>query len=202
MKKEKTEDKDILQDNLVDENLTPEQEDLNSSEKDEQDHGSEENLKEEIQQEIGEVDKIKDELEQIKDKYLRLYSEFDNFRRRTAKEKVEMVKTANEDLLTALLPIVDDFERAKKASEAKDNATAALEGYGLIYNKLMKNLNQKGLTKMELSAGSEFNPEFHEAITQIPAHDEKLKGKIVDVIEQGYYLGDKVIRYAKVVIGM
>ncbi|HEY9048219.1 MAG TPA: nucleotide exchange factor GrpE [Ohtaekwangia sp.] len=143
--------------------------------------------------------KLQSELAEQKDKYLRLYSEFENFRRRTSKEKLEMIQSANEQLIKALLPVADDFERAEKAfkgTESKD-----LEGIFLIYTKFKKILDQSGVKVMEAGAGSEFNPDLHEAITQIPAPDEKLKGKIVDVVEKGYLLNDKVIRFAKVVVG-
>ncbi|WP_017732798.1 nucleotide exchange factor GrpE [Nafulsella turpanensis] len=144
---------------------------------------------------------LEKELAEQKDKYLRMYSEFENFRRRTAKEKLDMIKTANESMATALLPVLDDFERAMNAFEKDEQDASVQEGVQLIYNKLKKVLEQKGVTVMDLKQGDEFDAEFQEAITQIPASDEKLKGKIVDVVEKGYMLGDKVIRFAKVVIG-
>jgi molecular chaperone GrpE len=150
-------------------------------------------------EEQGDVAKLQGELAEQKDKYIRLYSEFDNFRRRTAKEKLEMIQSANEQLLKALLPVIDDFERAEKSFKDKDSKD--LEGFFLIYNKFKKTLDQHGVKTMEAGAGSEFNPDLHEAITQIPAPDEKLKGKIVDVVEKGYLLNEKVIRFAKVVVG-
>jgi molecular chaperone GrpE len=146
-----------------------------------------------------EVAKLKNDLGEAKDKYIRLYSEFDNFRKRTAKEKLEMVQSANEHLLRTLLPVVDDFERAEKSFREKNDKE--LEGFFLIYNKFKKVLEQTGVKVMELGPGSDFNADLHEAITQIPASDEKLKGKIVDVIEKGYLLNEKVIRFAKVVVG-
>ncbi len=150
-------------------------------------------------EEQGDVAKLQGELAEQKDKYIRLYSEFDNFRRRTAKEKLEMIQSANEQLLKALLPVIDDFERAEKSFKDKDSKE--LEGFFLIYNKFKKTLDQHGVKTMEAGTGSEFNPDLHEAITQIPAPDEKLKGKIVDVVEKGYLLNEKVIRFAKVVVG-
>jgi len=157
---------------------------------------------EELSEEQKELDKLRDELSESKDKYLRLYSEFDNFRRRTAKEKLDMVQTANEDLMSELLPVVDDFERAIKTFDEKDaDIKAVKDGVELIYNKFNKALERKGLTVMEGKEGMDFDPELHEAITQIPAPKPKLKGKVVDVIEKGYLLKEKVIRYAKVVIG-
>ncbi len=159
-----------------------------------------ENLSE--NQEEGEKNehlKLQNELAEQKDKYLRLYSEFENFRRRTAKEKIEMVQSANEELIRALLPVVDDFDRAEKAF--KDTKDKELEGIFLIQNKLKKVLEQYGVKAMTIESGTAFDSDFHEAITQIPAPDEKLKGKIVDVVEKGYLLNDKVIRFAKVVVG-
>ena len=145
--------------------------------------------------------KLEQELAEQKDKYLRMYSEFENFRRRTAKEKLDMIKTANESMATALLPVIDDFERAIKSFEQEDKEESVQEGIQLIYNKLTKALEQKGVTVMDLKPGDDFDAEYQEAITQIPAPDEKLKGKVVDVVEKGYMLGEKVIRFAKVVIG-
>lgn len=151
--------------------------------------------------EVSETEQLENELAQQKDKYLRLYSDFENFRRRNAKERLELHKTANEDVLTDLLPIIDDFERAIQAAQEQEGADALKEGVDLVYNKLVRTLNQKGLEVMEIKKGDNFDPDFHEAITQIPVEDDKLKGKIVDVIEKGYMLGEKVIRFAKVVTG-
>jgi len=149
----------------------------------------------------GEVAKLQGEVAEQKDKYIRLYSEFENFRRRTAKEKLEMVQSANEQLIKAMLPVADDFERAEKAFKEKIEGDTTLEGFILIYNKFKKTLDQYGVKPMEVPSGSDFNADIHEAITQIPVPDEKLKGKVVDVVEKGYLLNDKVIRYAKVVVG-
>lgn len=147
----------------------------------------------------GEVAKLQAALEQQKEKYIRLYSEFENFRRRTAKEKLEMIQSANEQLLRALLPVADDFERAEKAFADKNDKD--LEGFLLIYNKFKKTLDQAGVKVMEVKPGAAFDADFHEAITQIPVGDDALKGKVVEVVENGYLLTDKVIRYAKVVVG-
>ncbi|MTI32006.1 nucleotide exchange factor GrpE [Xanthovirga aplysinae] len=155
----------------------------------------------EEKQEVSETEKLSAELAEYKDKYLRIYSDFENFRRRTAKEKLELVSTANAGLLTDLLPVIDDFERALGAMEGKEEAKGLQEGVELVRNKFEKTLEQKGLKQMEIAKGDDFNPDFHEAITQIPVEDKKLKGKIVDVIEKGYFLGEKVIRFAKVVTG-
>lgn len=148
----------------------------------------------------SEVEKLTSELNDIKDKHLRLYSEFENYRRRTAKERLELIGSANADLMTALLPILDDFERAREASE-KANSSTEFEGMNLIYQKLLKELKNKGLKPMENLEGKSFDAEVHEAISQTPAPKKKLKNRIVHVVEKGYYLNDKVIRYAKVVIG-
>ena len=144
---------------------------------------------------------VADELAEAKDKYLSLYSEFDNFRRRTAKERMELIGTASRDLMEQLLPILDDFDRASQsANSEKATLESVKEGIDLIQQKINKTLEGKGLKRMEIKSGDEFNPELHEAITQIPA-DEKLAGKIVDVVEPGFFLNETVIRFAKVVIG-
>lgn len=148
----------------------------------------------------SEVDKLSADLAEAKDKYLRLYADFENFRRRGAKEKIEYLKTANEELIKEILPIVDDFQRALKSLENDSDSQAAKEGMQIIYNKLLKVLEQKGLKPME-SVGTEFNPELHESIAQIPAPSSDMKGKVIDEVEKGYYLQDKVIRFAKVVVG-
>ena len=140
------------------------------------------------------------ELAEIKDKYLRLAAEFENYKRRTSKERIDLFKTANQELMVALLPVLDDFERARNATAATTDADAVRESIEIIQNKLNKTLLQKGLTAME-AKGGDFDAELHEAITQIPAPSDDLKGKIVDEVEKGYYLGDKVIRHAKVVLG-
>lgn len=142
-----------------------------------------------------------DELAEARDKYLRLYSEFDNFRRRTSKERIELIATAGRGVIEQLIPVLDDLERAG-ASAQSDKATlqSVTEGLTLIQQKFSKTLESKGLKRMQIKQGDEFNPELHEAITQIPA-EEKLAGKIVDVVEQGYFLHETVIRFAKVVIG-
>lgn len=161
---------------------------------------TEEADKEEIEEE-SETDKLQADVQEAKDKYIRLYSEFENFRRRTAKERLDLIKTANEDLMSALLPVMDDFQRAQKALEESEDHKASKEGFDLIYNKFSNILKQKGLKPMEDKKGTEFNTEFHEAISQMPVEKKKLKGKIIDVVEQGYYLDEKVIRFAKVVLG-
>jgi len=140
-------------------------------------------------------------LAEAKDKYLRLFAEFENFRRRTAKERLDLIKTASEDLVAALLPVVDDFERSLEIFNENEAVAPMYEGIQLVYQKMLKILEQKGLTRMDVARGSEFDSEYHEAVVQTPAPSEELKGKVVDVIESGYFLGEKVLRYAKVVIG-
>ncbi|MBP7808470.1 MAG: nucleotide exchange factor GrpE [Bacteroidia bacterium] len=148
---------------------------------------------------VTEEEKLKKQVAELNDKYLRLYSEFDNFRKRTIKEKSELIKTASEDVLKAVLPVIDDFERAIKANEVVTDPAPIKEGIALIYNKLKNSTQLKGLTAFE-SIGQDFNADTMEAITHIPATDENQKGKVVDEVEKGYKLGDKVIRYAKVVV--
>lgn len=145
-------------------------------------------------------DLLKEELSLANDKYLRLYAEFDNFRRRTIKEREDARKMEGRDVITALLPVLDDFERALKATENATEVAPVREGVALIQNKLKNALNQKGLQPME-SIGQPFDADLHEAITNVPAPTEDLKGKVIDEMEKGYYLNDKVIRFAKVIVG-
>jgi molecular chaperone GrpE len=144
--------------------------------------------------------KLKQEHSELKDKYLRLFAEFDNFKKRTFKEKLDMMKTASSDAIQAMLPVLDDFDRAKKNAEDENSAEPFSEGVSLVYQKLYASLKAKGLKPME-SNGLDFDPELHEAVTEIPVADEAMKGKIVDTIERGYFLNDKLIRHAKVVVG-
>jgi len=144
---------------------------------------------------------LEQEIAQWNDKYLRLYSEFDNYRKRSIKERIELSKTAASDLITTLLPVLDDFERALNAMDTdEDKENAIIDGINLIYNKLKNILSQQGLERMKVM-GEEFDTDFHEAMTNIPAPKPELKGKVVDVIQNGYLLNGKVIRYAKVVVG-
>jgi len=154
----------------------------------------------EVVEEVDELTKATEALAEMKDKYLRLYSEFENFRKRTQKEKVAFFKTANEDLLLELIPIADDFERGMKANEGTEDQKVIKEGVTLIYDKFSKLLTNKGLEAIN-ATGEVFDTELHEAITQIPAPTDKMKGKVIDEVEKGYKLGEKVIRYSKVVIG-
>lgn len=163
-----------------------------------------ENKEEQLNSESSEVspeEKLQQEVQELKDKYLRLYSEFENYRRRTAKEKLDLIKTASEDLIKDILPVIDDFERAFNASENLSDIQKVREGNQLVFQKLLKILESKGIKVMDDLVGNPFDPETQEAITQIPAPNEQMKGKVVDVVEKGYTLGDKVVRYAKVVIG-
>ena len=146
------------------------------------------------------VDSASRDLAELKDKYLRLYADFENFRRRTAREKLDLISNANENLLQALIPVVDDFERAMQSIDSTDDVTALREGISLIYIKLYKTLEGKGLKPMS-AKGELFDADLHESITQFPAPSEDLKGKVIDEIEKGYYLNDKVIRFAKVIVG-
>lgn len=148
----------------------------------------------------GELDKLKAEAADWKDKYIRLYAEFENFRHRTSKEKLALIGTATEGLMTELLPVIDDFERSMKAMEQATDVASLKEGVELVFHKLIKTLNNKGLKSME-SVGKPFDADNHEAITQIPAPDPSQKGLVLDEVEKGYLLQDKTIRYAKVVIG-
>ena len=146
------------------------------------------------------IDELSSSVEKEKNQFLRLFAEFENYKKRTYKERLELFKTASQDLVTALLPVLDDFERALaeiKKSERNDQ----LQGIELIYNKLFDTLQNQGLTKLEVNEGDGFDAELHEAITQIPAPKEKLKGKGIDVVGTGYKLGEKIIRYPKVVVG-
>lgn len=143
----------------------------------------------------AENEALQTQVSELKDKYLRLHAEFDNFRKRSMKERLETMKTASRDTMTALLPVLDDFVRADKNMEG-----GMPEGIKIVYNKMLKVLEQRGLTPMA-SDGEVFDPELHEALTEIEVPDEEMKGKIVDTIETGYYLNDTIIRHAKVVVG-
>lgn len=154
----------------------------------------------EVEDDEDELAKYKADLEKEKDKFLRLFAEFENYKRRTSKERVELFKTAGQEVMQAMLPVLDDFDRAMtEIQKAKDKNLQ--KGVELISNKLRETLKAKGLKQMEVKTGDAFDADLHEAITQIPAPKDSLKGKIVDVIESGYQLGEKIIRYPKVVVG-
>lgn len=166
-------------------------------------NNQEENItqtEETTQENVTEAPTAEELLAEEKDRYIRLYAEFENYKKRTSKEKMEFFTYANQEMMVSMLGVLDDFERALKEIAKNGNPTD-LQGVELIYQKFKSKLTEKGLKIMEVKAGDSFNVDFHEAITQIPAPSEDLKGKIVDVIETGYTLGDKVIRFAKVVTG-
>ena len=150
--------------------------------------------------EVDEVSQLKADVEEQKDKYLRIYAEFENFKKRSRREKLDLLSTAARDTLSAMLPVMDDFDRAKNAAESDDNKEGFSEGVELVYNKFVGALSAKGLKAME-STGEVFDPELHEAIAEIPAPSEDMKGKIIDTTEKGYFLNEKIIRHAKVVVG-
>ena len=162
---------------------------------------SQEKSTENQETEIGPVAKLEDEVKDLKDQNLRLYAEFENFRRRTAKERLELIESANKDTLAVLLPVLDDFDRALKNIEETEVNVPVLEGMKLISHKLKETLKGKGLKEMESTVGQAFDVETMEAITQIPAPTPEMAGKVIDEVEKGYFIGEKVIRYAKVVVG-
>lgn len=179
-----TQDKDTQQNEAQADDARESRKDKKKSKKDKSDN-----------QEV--VEKLQAELSEQKDKHLRLYAEFENFRKRTAKERVELFDSANKELMADLLPVLDDFNRAAKANESGELD----EGTQLIYHKFHNTLKNKGLKPIEIEAGDDFDVEIMEAITRIPAPEDKLKGKVIDVIEPGYKLGSRMLRYAKVVVG-
>ena len=146
------------------------------------------------------ISELNSQVNDEKDKFLRLFAEFENYKKRTSKERLDLYKTASQELMTALLPILDDLNRASHEF-SKSKEKALVEGFSLIKNKFSDTLKTQGLILIEVKKGDNFDAEIHEAITQIPAENDKMKGKIIDVIEFGYKLGDKVIRYPKVVVG-
>jgi len=175
--------------------IVNDQEDLNTETSNQETEVSENELSVEDQ-----MLNLQAELDKEKDKFLRLFAEFENYKRRTGKERVEMFKTAGQEVMQSMLPVLDDFDRALiEIQKAKDKNLQ--KGVELISNKLRETLKSKGLKEMEVSAGDVFDADIHEAITQIPAPKDSLKGKIVDVIEKGYELGEKIIRFPKVVTG-
>ena len=159
-----------------------------------------ENEAPELVEELSEVDKLKAEVATLNDKYVRLYAEFDNVKRRTALERRELLQTAGKDVIVSLLTVIDDFERAAKAMETATDVKSVKEGVDLVHHKFKNILAQKGLKEME-SKGQVFNADIHEAITSIPAPTADLKGKVIDEVEKGFTLNDKVIRFAKVIVG-
>lgn len=182
---ENTKQKDILEQNESVTNELPE---------------IDENLIQPEEVQISDEEKFKAEASEWQNKYLRLYAEFDNFKRRTSKERLELLQIAGKDVIVDLLPVLDDFERAQKSIEKASNIEAVKEGVKLVHHKLKNVLTNKGLKEMN-AIGAEFDADVHEGITNIPAPSDDLKGKVVDELEKGYYLNDKVIRFAKVIIG-
>lgn len=182
--------------------MTKKKENIETDAVEEKTNGKQEDTAQDVEQEKEAVKEptLQEKFDELNDKYLRLYSDFDNYRKRTMKEKVDLISNAGAGVVKDLLPILDDFERAIKSNETVTDEAALKEGFSLISTKINSILTAKGLKKMEAKE-LPFDSEVHEAITNIPAPTEDLKGKVVDVIEQGYYLNDKVIRYAKVVVG-
>ena len=151
-------------------------------------------------EELNELDTLKKEVEEQKEKFIRLYAEFDNYKRRNAKERVELIQTAGREVIQSMLEVLDDCERAEKQMNQSEDLKQIREGIGLVFSKFRNMLQSRGLKEMK-SIGEAFNPDFHEAITEIPVPDETMKGKIVDEVEKGYTLNDKIIRFSKVVVG-
>lgn len=187
--KKKKEDEPIM-DNQAEQEIEHTGEEINQAE----------NANAEPAVELSAEEKLKQENSALNDKYLRLFAEFDNYKRRTQKERVELLQTAGKDVVVSLLPVLDDFERAIKATDNATEVSAIRDGIILVQNKLKSILGQKGLKEMN-SLNQTFDTDMHEAITKIPAPSEELKGKVVDELEKGYTLNDKVIRFAKVVVG-
>jgi molecular chaperone GrpE len=155
---------------------------------------------ENLTEESRELENLQKELQEQKEKYMRLYADFDNFKRRNAKERVELIQTAGRDVLQSMLEVMDDCDRAEKQMQKSDDLKQIREGIQLVFTKFRNTLQAKGLKEMN-SIGEEFNPDVHEAITEIPVPDESMKGKVVDEVEKGYMLNDKIIRFSKVVVG-
>ena len=149
---------------------------------------------------ISELDQLKADIAEQKDKYLRLMAEFDNYKRRTSKERIELIQTAGKDVIVSLLDVLDDCDRAEKQLSKSDDINVQKEGIQLVFNKIRSTMQSKGLTAME-SIGKDFDVELHEAITEVPAPNDKQKGKVIDEITKGYFLNEKIIRFAKVVVG-
>ena len=156
--------------------------------------------KSKLQEKEAEIEKLKAEKAELNDRFLRLFSEFDNYKKRVSKEKLDLIATASEKVLVSLLPVIDDFERAIAANEKAADVDSMKEGFNLIYNKLIQMMKRFDVEEIQ-AKGEEFNTDFHEAVTHFPAQNEEDKGKVIDVTEKGYKLKDKVIRYAKVVVG-
>ncbi|MFQ5445576.1 MAG: nucleotide exchange factor GrpE [Saprospiraceae bacterium] len=187
-KQDEKQQKQVSEDTLVAEKEQPSKQTETLDDKAPGENGLSEKI-EELQQQLGE----------LKEKYMRLYAEFENYKKRTIREKIDWMKTAAQDTMSALLPVLDDFDRARKFAEDNDGEGWS-DGVELLYHKLYSTLKSKGLHPME-STGETFDPEFHDAITEIAAPSNKMKGKVIDTIEKGYRLNEKIIRHAKVVVG-
>jgi molecular chaperone GrpE len=199
MKNEKandTEEKFTQEEQAAREQDQGEEQDAQAQEENE----NEESEADQEENQMSKEDELKLEVAAWQDKYMRLHAEFDNYRKRNNKERLDLIKNASGDVIKELLPIVDDFERAIKANEETEDVASLKEGYHLIHNKLFRSLESKGLKPMN-SQGEPFDTDHHEAITNIEAPSEDMKGKVVDVVEKGYFLNDRVLRYAKVVVG-
>jgi molecular chaperone GrpE len=151
-------------------------------------------------EETSALETLQKELQEQKEKYIRLYADFDNFKRRSAKERIELIQTAGREVIQSMLEVVDDCDRAEKQLQKSDDLHQIREGIQLVFSKLRNTLQAKGLKEMK-SIGEDFNPDLHEAITEIPVPDENMKGKVVDEVEKGYLLNEKIIRFSKVVVG-
>lgn len=183
---------------------TTEQDEILNTDDNSEESTQEENVQdettEETAQELDELQLLKNQVDELKDKNLRLSAEFDNYRKRTAKERVDLISTAGKDVVQALLDVVDDSNRAIIQMETDTDAESIKKGATLVFNKLYNTLQQKGLKAMDC-VGKDFDADLHEAITEIPAPSEDMKGKVIDIVQPGYYLNDKLIRHAKVVVG-
>jgi molecular chaperone GrpE len=186
------------QTNIIDETESLENENFEEESAESNDEADAENN--EKQNAVDENSKAAAELSEMKDKYLRLYAEFDNYRKRTLREREELIKTAAEGAIKSIIPTLDDFERAIKAAKAANEENSIVEGIVLIYEKMLRTLEQQGLKAME-SDTQPFDPDLHEALTKVPVPSDDMKGKVIETIEKGYYLKEKIIRYAKVVVG-
>lgn len=198
--KKKKEEEPVVENNTAEEALENNSVESVESAKNETSEAKENVESVENAKELSAEEKLKQEVAELNDKYLRLFAEFDNFKRRTQKERIELLQTAGKDVVVSLLPVLDDFERAIKSTENTAEVAPVREGIVLVQNKLKSILGQKGLKEIE-SINTEFNTDLHEAITQIPSPTEEQKGKVIDELEKGYTLNDKVIRFAKVVVG-
>ncbi len=177
-----------------------EEKEINTPETVENVENSPENAPEVENEPLSELDQAKAELAEQKDKYLRLMAEFDNYKRRTAKERMELIQTAGKDVIVSLLDVLDDCDRAEKQLNGSDDIAVQKEGIQLVFNKIRSTMQAKGLIAME-SIGKDFDVELHEAITEVPVPDDKQKGKVIDEVTKGYLLNEKIIRFAKVVVG-